>query len=90
MHGTSAVVGEASNRVRTATTLFQKHGILGLVEIVEMTSRLCPCVKVSRDDQIESKRLSMYEKKHGIGVVLLDDGMQVRIHCFAQFCDMGN
>jgi glutaredoxin-related protein len=77
LHGTLAVVGVGSNRVKAATALLQKHGLLGTEDIVEMTSRLYSCKNLIRDDQLEFKPESMSEKKHGIGVILLDDGMQV-------------
>jgi hypothetical protein len=77
LHGTPAVVGVGRNRVKTATALLQKHGLFGTEDILEMTSRLCSCKNLMRDDQLEFKPESMSEKKHGVGVILLDDGMQV-------------
>ena len=52
-------------------------------DIVEMASILCPCAKGIGHDQSKSKKLSTYDKNHGIGVILLDDGMQVYTNLYS-------
>lgn len=91
LQGTQALIGVGSNRVQVATAFLANYGVIGLHNLVSSMKNLHFCnngcglhtrkhaptfLCQARIGNLEHREGST-EQRNGIGVLIMDDGMQV-------------